>query len=365
MKKGLILLNLGTPLNPSVKAVRSYLREFLMDPFVLDMPTFFRWLLVNGIIAPFRAPKSAHAYQSIWTSEGSPLLVFTKRFLQKMKQKISGEWVVETGMTYGSPSFQEALHNVLKQGVDEIYVVPLFPQWATAAAGAAIFSFDKILKQSGFNGKVRILRDYHKSPSYIEALSEQVKAYELSLQNSSNPLKQHYLLSYHSLPERQVLKDQAGSVSVGGRGSLACAPNVQCEFTDKCCIDQNKDCASTCYRAQCYKTSELLAQKLGWKKDIDYTVSFQSRLGRAKWIQPYTADMLANLGKQGVEHLTVMCPGFSVDCLETLEEINIGGREIFLSSGGKSFTMLPCLNDSDIWVEKFIKMMDEPNLPWI
>ena len=320
MKKALILLNLGTPTDPSVEGVRAYLREFLMDPFVLEMPTPLRWLLVNGIIAPFRAPKSAHAYQSIWTPEGSPLLVYTKRFLKKIKQKMPQGWVVEAGMTYGSPSFEEALHNVLNENVNEIWVIPLFPQWAMAAGGAAIFSFRKVLKKNNFQGSVKFLRDYHGSDNYIEALASQVRDFE-----KSNP-RTHYLLSYHSLPDK---------------------PNA------------------AEYKEQCYRTSDLLAQKVGWKKDKDYTVSFQSRLGRAKWIQPYTSDTLKDLAQKGIQNLTTMCPGFSVDCLETLEEINMGGREIFLASGGKTFQMLPCLNDSDLWVDRCIAMLNESNLRWI
>lgn len=324
MKKALILLNLGTPLDPSVEGVRAYLKEFLMDPFVLEIPTPLRWLLVHGVIAPFRAPKSAHAYQSIWTPEGSPLLVYTKRFLSKIKHKIThpmaSDWVVEAGMTYGSPSFEEALHNVLKADAKEIYVVPLFPQWAMAAGGAAIHAFKKVLKKNNFQGSVKFLKDYHSSEHYISALASQIEAYE-----RANP-RAHYLLSYHSLPDQPSAAE---------------------------------------YKTQCYKTSELLAEKIGWQKGKDYTISFQSRLGRAKWIQPYTADVLKELGQEGVQDLVVMCPGFSVDCLETLEEINIGGREIFLNAGGKGFHMLPCLNDDDVWVDKCIAMLDEPNLNWI
>ena len=330
MKKGLIFLNLGTPLDPSVKQVRAYLREFLMDPFVLDIPTPLRWLLVNGIIAPFRAPRSAHAYQSIWTADGSPLLVYTKRFLEKMKRQVSDEWLVEAGMTYGSPSFEEALHKVSKAGVSELYVVPLFPQWATAAGGAAIYGFKKVLKKNNYQGKVMFLKDYHNSADYISALASSVHRFE-----SQSTIKPHYLLSYHSLPERQ---------DIGG-----------------------------VYRSQCYKTSELLAKELNWKENKiandqkvigDYTVSFQSRLGRAKWIQPYTADMLKQLAQRGVKDLAVMCPGFAADCLETLEEINIGGREIFMANGGQSFTMIPCLNDDDVWIQKCEAMLDDHNLTW-
>lgn len=323
MKKALILLNLGTPLNPSVEGVRAYLREFLMDPFVIEIPTPLRWLLVNGIIAPFRAPKSAHAYQSIWTPEGSPLLVYTKKFLKKIKTKMPSDWVVEAGMTYGTPSFEEALHNVLKAGATEIHVIPLFPQWAMAAGGAAIYGFKKVLKKNEMQSakiSVKFLRDYHASENYISALASQVHDFE-----KANDRK-HYLLSYHSLPDK---------------------PNA---------VE---------YKAQCYKTSELLAAKVGWQKDKDYTVSFQSRLGRAKWVQPYTAEMLKQLPQKGVKDLVVMCPGFSVDCLETLEEINMGGREIFMEAGGNSFTMIPCLNDDDIWVEKCVAMLNEPGLNWI
>lgn len=334
MKKALILLNLGTPLNPSVEGVRAYLREFLMDPYVIELPTPIRWLLVNGIIAPFRAPKSAHAYQSIWTDEGSPLLVYTKRFVKKLKAEVPPDWTVETGMTYGSPSFDEALKNVLRENVSEIHVVPLFPQWAMAAGGAAIYGFRKVLKNNQQNGrlvsangnpvKVKFLRDYHDSENYISALASDAREYEN--EQAASLTKTHYLLSYHSLPDK---------------------PNA------------------TEYKEQCYKTSELLAKKMGWQKDKDYTVSFQSRLGRAKWIQPYTASVLAELPKRGIKNLTVMCPGFSVDCLETLEEINIGGREIFMEAGGESFNMLPCLNDHDVWVKSCLAMLGEPGLTWM
>ena len=330
MKKGLILLNLGTPLNPSVEEVRSYLREFLMDPFVLDIPTPLRWLLVNGIIAPFRAPKSAHAYQSIWMDEGSPLLVYTKRFLAKVRAEISNDWVVEAGMTYGSPSFTEALQNAQQAGVGELWVVPLFPQWALAAGGAAIYSFKKVLAQSGFKGQVKFLRDYHNSPSYISTLASQVREFS-SISSPSlgaQKLSPHYLLSFHSLPVRQVLK------------------------------------TTPSYSEQCYQTAKLLAKQMGWSEQ-DYSVSFQSRLGRAKWLQPYTAEVLQSLPQRGVKNLAVLCPGFSVDCLETLEEINIGGREIFMKAGGESFSMLPCVNDHDVWVKNFIAMLGEPNLVWV
>ncbi len=324
---GILLLNLGTPTQPDIYNVRKYLREFLNDKRVVNLPWLFRKILVNGLIVPFRAAKTTAAYSSIWQEGGSPLLVNSRNLQAKLQQELGGEYLVELGMTYGSPSISQALYNLQQSQVTKIVLVPLFPQYSSAASGAPLEQAIKYFAQSVVVPEFKVINQFYAYPDYINSLADSIKPHIKS--------DDFLLLSYHGLPEQQIIhyKEQ-------------CA-NQHCNMLDACPKIQafNRDC----YRAQCYETSRLLAQKLQLRTQ-QWTVGFQSRLGRLPWIKPYTDETLPALYERGISNLAVCCPSFVVDCLETLEEVGMRAREQWLSLGGKKFTLIPCLNDGHEWI---------------
>lgn len=308
MKRGFLLMNTGSPDAPNEAALRVYLKEFLMDPFVIDLPWTARAMLVNWIILPRRPAESAKAYKEIWTANGSPLIHYCTQLAKGLN--------VEVGMAYGQPSIKDAIERLLASGVDEVCLLPMFPHYAMATTGSCIAGVKKVLKK---RATLRVVPPFYIEPTYIEPLAQ-----------SLADVEEHILFSYHGLPERHLKKtDPTGH---------------HCLNTPDCCSTPSI-AHGTCYRHQCFATTRAIAKQAGLA-DGRYSVSFQSRLGRAKWMEPYTDQVLAALPEKGIKALAVICPAFFCDCLETLEEIEIRGKETFLAAGGESFRMIPCLNDT-------------------
>jgi protoporphyrin/coproporphyrin ferrochelatase len=320
-KIGVLLVNIGTPDDPSVRSVRRYLREFLSDPRMLDMPGFLRFMLLNGIILPFRARQSAKLYQAIWTKAGSPLQVYSNALSDKLTKALGPDYVVVQGMRYGDPGIKTALKKL--DGVSKLIVLPLFPQYSSAATGSVIEAVLNEIK-SGWNfPEIRVVNQFYDHPGFIAAYAGLIKTHHQA---------DFTLFSYHGLPERHVEKSGC---------SQGCDKRKACPAIS--------DANAFCYRAQCFETTRLLAKALNLKSSA-YQTAFQSRLGRIPWIKPYTEDVLPNLIKQGVKQINVVCPAFTVDCLETLEEIGIRAKTRWRELGGESLTLIPCLNDDPNWV---------------
>ena len=332
MSKGIILMNLGSPDSTEVKDVRRYLNEFLMDEKVIDIPYLARLLLVKGIISPFRAPKSAKAYRSVWTDEGSPLVVLTKQLQVALQPSV--EPPVTIAMRYGNPSPQAAFDELLAKvpDLEEVVAVPLYPHYAMSSYETAVEYAQKVHEQNNYPFKLTFIEPFYKDSDYINALCASIEPY----------LKQDYdqiLFSYHGLPERHLRKsDTTGK---------------HCLKVDSCC-SVDSPAHATCYRHQCIMTTQLVAAQLNIPKD-KFKFAFQSRLGRDEWLKPYTVVRLAELPKEGVKKLLVVCPAFVSDCLETLEEMAEEGQEVFLEAGGASFTFIPCMNIQPLWVETLAK----------
>ncbi|GHW34670.1 ferrochelatase [Vibrio cholerae] len=305
-KLGILLANLGTPQAPTSQAVNAFLSQFLHDQRVVDMS---RWLwcpLLHGIILPTRSPKVAKLYQSIWMDEGSPLMVYSRRQRDKLAEL--SQRPVELGMTYGEPSLLEGVRKLQQQGAEQIVVLPLYPQYSATTTAAVFDGLAKALRQLPVVPELHFIRDYHDHPLYIQALAKSVRA-SWQLHGQGDLL----LCSYHGIPKRYA---------------------------------QNGDI----YPEHCQKTTELLAQALGLPQD-KVMMTYQSQFGKEEWLQPYTDKTMEALPRQGIKKLDVICPAFSVDCLETLEEIAEQNQEIFLHSGGEAFHYVPCLNDSQSHIE--------------
>ncbi|TVQ94975.1 MAG: ferrochelatase [Deltaproteobacteria bacterium] len=332
---GVLLVNLGTPDAPTTRAVRRYLREFLMDPRVLDISGASRWALVNLIIAPTRSPKSAAAYREVWTERGSPLLVASQDLTAAVQQKLGPRFKVALGMRYQNPSIGAALEELRREPLDRLVVVPLFPQYSSAASGSAVEKVFEELAADWNIPSVRVLADFYEHPGFIQA---QATVAQRSLA-SFEP--DRVLMSFHGLPERHVKKSWA-------QGFSGCDLKGPCPPIG----EGNR----YCYRAQCYATARALAKAMGLSEG-DYEVSFQSRLGRDPWIKPYTDLLLPKLAQRGVKRLAVMCPAFVADCLETLEEIGIRAREDWRAAGGEALHLIPCVNAEPEWAEAVAEMV--------
>lgn len=338
-KRGIVLVNLGSPDSTEVKDVRRYLREFLMDEKVIDMPYLSRTLLVKGIIVPFRAPKSAAAYRSIWWKEGSPLIVLTKQLQQALQKNFEEPVVV--AMRYGNPSPKVAYDELLRlnPNLEEVVMLPLYPHYAMSSYETAVEYMQEIHKKHNYKFELKTVQPYYDNADYINALAESIKPH---LNNDFDKL----LFSYHGVPERHIFKgDTTGT---------------HCLRVNDCC-NMPSMAHAQCYRHQTFVTTALTTMALGLPSNkVEQT--FQSRLGRDKWLTPYTAQRLSELPKEGVKKLLVACPAFVSDCLETLEEIAEEGKEIFLHAGGESFEMIPCLNTHPLWVSaitKYIKALQQ------
>jgi ferrochelatase len=327
-RQGVLLVNLGTPDAPTPRAVRRYLREFLGDPRVLDMPALARWLLLNGVILPTRPRRAAAAYQKIWTEAGSPLVVNGFALRDALRKELGDDWVVEVGMRYGVPSIDGAVERLASADVERIHVVPLFPQYASASTGSAL---DAVYSAAAGRHNVPplvVLPPFYGETGFIRCLA----AVARSLPEEQWP--DHLLISFHGLPEHQVKQsDETGA---------------HCFASADCC-DEIGAANRHCYRAQCNATARALAQALRLRPE-HWTMSFQSRLGRRPWIRPYTDELLPELFARGVRKLAVICPSFAADCLETLEEIGIRARAQWLALGGEDHVLVPCLNADPLWV---------------
>ncbi|GAB3379737.1 ferrochelatase [Massilia agri] len=321
----IVLVNLGTPDEPSRKAVRRYLKQFLSDPRVVEIPSKVWWFILNFFILPFRSGQSAAKYRTIWTREGSPLKVHTARqaaLLAKQLAEREHENVkVVMAMRYGSPSLPEVLDQLKAEHVERIVVLPAYPQYSgttTASVWDAVYAyFGKIRNVP----ELRLVKHYHDHEGYIEALRERVESYW-----ETHGRGQKLVMSFHGIPKRTLLLGDP-------------------------------------YFCECHKTARLLAVALGMGAD-EYIVTFQSRFGKAEWLQPYTAPTVQELARQGLERIDVICPGFTSDCLETLEEINMEVRHDFEAAGGKEFHYIPCLNDSPAWITGLAEIAEQHLIGW-
>lgn len=328
MKTGVLLVNLGTPDSPSVPDVRKYLREFLNDPRVIDIFPLARLLLVNLIIVPFRAPKSAKIYKELWDEQGSPLK-YNGIALEKLVQNALGEtYHVVLGMRYQSPDLEIALNKLLNKGIKKIIVLPLFPQYASASTGSVHEKVMKILSKQQILPQVNFISNYFDHPLFIDGFVKLAQKY------LSTDTYDHILFTYHGLPERQIRK---------GDCTQTCLTNANC-------CDTIHDMNYYCYRAQCFATTRLIVEKLGLKEG-SYTTSFQSRLGKDPWIKPYSDYVIADLPKQGKKKVLALVPSFVSDCLETTIEVGEEYKEIFMENGGVKWQMVESLNLSPIWVD--------------
>lgn len=328
-KTGILLINLGTPDRCKVRSVRRYLREFLSDPRVIDLPAFLRSILLNFFILPSRPKKTAAAYQAIWTKQGSPLLVYSQQLCQLVSELMIDDAVVELGMRYGKPSIEHGLAKLLEQNCEKILLVPLFPQYSSAATGSALEKALNIIGKKWNIPSIQTINDFYADRLFIDSLASSIAPHLQSFQPDM------LLMSYHGLPVRHIKKSEQHKFS-------HCKADADCPAISVA----NR----YCYRAQCYATSKSLAQALNLSND-QYRVSFQSRLGKTAWIKPYTDLLLPELIAQGVKKLAVVCPSFVVDCLETLEEIGIRAREQWLSLGGSELRLIPCLNANPEWAQ--------------
>ncbi len=329
MNNGVLLINLGTPKNLDKKSIKKYLSEFLTDKRVIDLPVLLRYTLLYTIILPFRTPKILKAYQSIWTEQGSPLRQHSLQLAERVQAKLDGSYKVAIGMRYGTPSIQDAILQL--KNCDRITILPLYPQYSSAANGS---SLEYVLQQiSKFNviPNLNVIRDFYNNPIYISAQAEIIK------ENLGQ--YEHILFSYHGLPERQLKK-------------LGCQ-----EICNACPNNANKKYASKCYRAQCFTTTELIAKQLMLDKN-QYSIGFQSRVGRTAWIKPYTDETLENLAKRGIKNLSIVCPSFIADCLETLEEIGIRAKNDWEEMTGGQLNLIPCLNSSEQMIDLVCNLLE-------
>ncbi|AMB84328.1 ferrochelatase [Pseudomonas agarici] len=320
----LLLVNLGSPASTSVADVRGYLNQFLMDPYVIDLPWPLRRLLVSLILIK-RPEQSAHAYASIWWEEGSPLIVLSRRLQQQMISRWT-QGPVELAMRYGEPSIETVLTRLAAQGIHQVTLAPLYPQFADSTVTTVIEEARRVVRDKRLEVRFSILRPFYDQPEYLDALVTSARPH---LEQGFD----HLLLSFHGLPESHLKKLNPGHSFAGG---------------GDCCAGAPPQVVASCYRGQCLRTAAAFAERMGLA-DGQWSVSFQSRLGRAKWIEPYTEAQLDELAKAGVKKLLVMCPAFVADCIETLEEIGDRGREQFIAAGGEALVLVPCLNDEPQW----------------
>lgn len=334
--KAVLLVNLGSPDAPDETSVRRYLNQFLMDPYVIQLPWLPRRLIVSLFVLPKRPADSAEAYRSVWTDEGSPLLALSRALLAAVREQT--DVPVEMAMRYGEPSIERMMEKLVKEsGAGEVLLIPLYPHYADSTVTTVVEETRRAIQAKNLNVRLDTLPVFYEHPDYIDALA-----------SSAGPwLEQefdHLLLSYHGLPELHLKKaDPTGQ---------------HCLKVENCC-QVPSPAHATCYRHQVMRTTEKFVQAVGLRPD-QYSVTFQSRLGRAKWLEPSTEQTLKELGAQGAKKVLVMCPAFVTDCLETLEEIAIQGRETFQTAGGEALTLIPCLNSHPKWVEVLAAWCEQP-----
>ena len=331
--KGILLMNLGSPGSTAVKDLRAYLDEFLMDKRVIDKPWLLRALLVKGIIVPFRAPKSAEAYKTVWTDEGSPLIVITRQLQNALQKKINKP--VAIAMRYGNPSPEEGFDELLQKdaSITEVIAVPLYPHYAMSSYETAVEYAKEIYQKKKYSFKLTFVPPFYDDAAYLHALAENIRPF---LDASWD----HILFSYHGVPARHLIKS---------------------DITGNHCL-QSPDCCEVaspaheyCYRHQAIFTTKRVTEILNIP-ETKYSISFQSRLGKG-WLTPFTDVRLQQMPSEGIKKLIIICPAFVSDCLETLEEIAIRGKESFMQAGGESYRMIPCLNSNELWVEALAQLV--------
>ncbi|HTX21250.1 MAG TPA: ferrochelatase [Candidatus Aquilonibacter sp.] len=331
MSKGILLVNLGSPDSTSVSDVRRYLNEFLMDGCVIDTAWPLRRFIV-GMILINRPKESAHAYEKIWTPEGSPLVVSSRNIRKKLQERVQPP--VELAMRYQNPSIESAVQKLAAQKIDDVLLIPLFPHYAMSSYETAVVRVKKVARKLAPQMKITVQPPYFDSPDYIAALVASAK-------NHLETGFDHLLFSFHGIPERHLRKSDP--------------THCHCLAKENCC-EVSSPAHATCYRAQCFKTVAAFVKLAGIPKE-KFSVSFQSRLGKDPWLKPYTDFELAELPKRGVKKLFVICPAFVSDCLETLEEIAMRGKETFIQAGGTEFAQIPCLNEHPLWISALGKMV--------
>ncbi len=326
LKVGILLVNLGTPDAPTAKALRPYLKQFLMDKRVVEIPRFIWWWILNGIILLVRPKKSAEKYAQVWTKAGSPLLVHSENQAHLLRgflsQKIKSPFTVALGMTYGNPSIKSALEILKAQHCDKLLVFPLYPQYAASSTAASLDAVWNVLLKMRNVPAIRTIRHYHNHPAYINALATSIQAFW-----SSNGKPEKLVMSFHGVPKAHLTQGDP-------------------------------------YHCECHQTARLLAEALGLNQE-QYQIAFQSRFGKQEWLKPYLANTLETLGKAKTKRLDIVCPGFSSDCLETLEEIAIEGQHIFQSSGGGEYHYIPALNESEAWIQAMTEITLENLNGWV
>jgi len=333
--KGALLINLGSPDSPNPKDVRRYLGEFLMDERVIDLPKPLRTFLVKGIILNTRPKKSAKAYKKIWWEEGSPLIILSKRLQEAVQKKVSVP--MGLAMRYGSPSIEDGLAELVKQGVDEIMLIPLYPQFAMATTETILVLAEEIRKEKYPNLEFTVLPPFYNHPDYIKVLSESIQ------EDLKDKEWEHLLFSYHGVPERHIRKSDI--------------TKSHCKIDKSCCQTASK-AHQYCYRHQCFETTRRVAEYLELKEG-SYSTSFQSRLGVDPWLQPYTDQTVARFAKKGVKNMAIVTPAFVSDCLETLEEIGMEAVEDFEEKGGEELHVIPCINTRTDWVNVMSRWIDQ------
>ena len=326
VKTGILLVNLGTPDAPTAEAVRPYLKQFLSDPRVVEIPKAVWWLILNGVILNTRPKKSAAKYASVWMPEGSPLRVHTAKqtlMLQGyLSERTKAPFVVDYAMRYGNPSIPSVLRKLKEQNCQRILVVPMYPQYAASSTGTVFDIVFAELQQMRNAPALRTIKNFHDHPGYIKALANNINEYWMR-----NGRPEKLVMSFHGLPQFSLDKGDP-------------------------------------YHCECHKTGRLLAYELGLKPE-QYFVSFQSRFGKAEWIKPYTTSTLKELGKQKTKRVDVVCPGFVADCLETLEEIAMEGKEDFKHAGGGEYHYIPCLNERDDWMHALTDLVMDNLQGWL
>ena len=333
--KGALLINLGSPESPNTKDVKKYLGEFLMDERVIDLAKPLRTFLVKGIILNTRPKKSAKAYKKIWWKEGSPLIVLSQRLQDAVQKKVSVP--IGLAMRYGTPSIEQGIKELVDQGVDEIMLIPLYPQFAMATTETILVLAENIRDEKYPDLEFTVLPPFYNHPDYVRVLSESIQEY------LSDKDWEHLLFSYHGIPERHIRKSDV--------------TKSHCKIDKSCCQTASK-AHQYCYRHQCYETTRQVAEYLGLKEDR-FSTSFQSRLGVDPWLQPYTDQTVARFAKKGTKKMAIVTPAFVSDCLETLEEIGMEAVEDFEEKGGEELHVVPCINTRKDWVNVMSRWIDQ------
>lgn len=333
--KGALLINLGSPESPNPKDVKKYLGEFLMDERVIDLAKPLRTFLVKGIILNTRPKKSAKAYKKIWWKEGSPLIVLSQRLQGAVQKKVSVP--IGLAMRYGTPSIEQGIKELVDQGVDEIMLIPLYPQFAMATTETILVLAENIRDEKYPDLEFTVLPPFYNHPDYVRVLSESIQEY------LSDKDWEHLLFSYHGIPERHIRKSDV--------------TKSHCKIDKSCCQTASK-AHQYCYRHQCYETTRQVAEYLGLKEDR-FSTSFQSRLGVDPWLQPYTDQTVARFAKKGTKKMAIVTPAFVSDCLETLEEIGMEAVEDFEEKGGEELHVVPCINTRKDWVNVMSRWIDQ------